>query len=176
MLNVFIPKVEGYFPARKKNTNFHFPYTNNSLSKAIVQSIKYVMKCALFTYIESAFTSDFVTLQRFTFLCIPLTPWWFSFFHHVLLSKTTPSANLLKKISILTKRRAKWKISDKSLSLPFYWQPICLLLDLHPRGFWSCQHILESRWNREKDRRGYLSRWRALMLAQNQIQILNQCA
>lgn len=49
--------------------------------------MKYMMKCTLFTCAESALVSDFLSLLRFSFLCIT---------HTMMTIKTAPSANLLK--------------------------------------------------------------------------------
>lgn len=112
------------------------------------------------------------------YFCILLTTRWVCLFHVPFVKNSPfiqPSNKLINKYPSLPTVGQNEKISDESLSLPFYWQPICLLLDLRSRGFWSCQRVSVSPGEiEEKKKTEHLSRWCALTLAQNQIQTLIQ--
>lgn len=112
------------------------------------------------------------------YFCILLTTRWVCLFHVPFVKNSPfiqPSNKLINKYPSLPTVGQNEKISDESLSLPFYWQPICLLLDLRSRGFWSCQRVSVSPGEiEEKKKTEHLSRWCALTLAQDQIQTLIQ--
>lgn len=125
-------------------------------------SAKHVLKCATFTL------NPLLLVCRDLLLFASLTPWWVSFFF--LSFVKTPSANLAKRTPTV-----KW--NKKNLRRRFV-SPVWLTGHMSARGsplrgLLKLVSVSRSPGETEKKgRREHLSRWRALMLARDQIRIL----